>query len=122
MIVVCWIDDLLHIYILCSMYSSLMSSFFLSNTLTFSKNFNQMNGNCKLITSSVSIVLITNRHTLLDRYKQKRTKNNNVMRWLAVQLTTQIIHVIIVLEMYLMMFNHIQSIMIALSLWMWNIA
>ncbi len=44
------------------------------------------------------------------------------MRFVVLQLTTQIIHVIIVWEMYLMMLNDIQSIIIALSLWIWNIA
>eukprot|EP01084_Bolivina_argentea_P251372 421585_1 len=38
------------------------------------------------------------------------------------ELTTQIIHVIMVWEMYLMMLNNIQSIIIALSLWIWKVA
>ncbi len=75
-----------------------------------------MNGNCLEIIVFISILLIRDRDTSLDWSKQKITKKKSDMRKVDLELTTQIIHVTIIWEMYLIILNHIQSITIALSL------
>eukprot|EP01084_Bolivina_argentea_P253385 425600_1 len=81
-----------------------------------------MNGNYLKITVFVSILLIRDNDTSLDWSKQKTTKKKKDVRKVDLELTTQSIYVTIIWEMYLTILYHIQSIIIALSLWIWKIA